>query len=152
MRYVYGITAAILLGGAAATLTLSPVGAQTAQNEPGAIAAAAPRAGAPMSFADLAERLQPAVVNISTRQSVQVQPAAQLPPGFEEFFRRFGGAGARARAGRRRHGHPARRLARLGLHHLGRRLYRHQQPCRRAGAARRGGRADHRHPGRPHRI
>ena len=89
MRYVYGVTAAILLGGAAATLSLNPVGAQTAQNEPGTIAAATPRAGAPMSFADLAERLQPAVVNISTRQSVQVQQR-QLPPGLEEFFRRFG--------------------------------------------------------------
>ncbi len=89
MRYVYGITAAILLGGAAATLTLNPVGAQTAQNEPGAISGAVPRSGAPTSFADLAERLQPAVVNISTRQSLQV-PQRQLPPGFEEFFRRFG--------------------------------------------------------------
>ena len=91
MRYVYGITGAILLGGAAATLSLNPVGAQTAQNEPGTIAAAPP-GGAPMSFANLAERLQPAVVNISTRQSVTVQ-RRQLPPGFEEFFRRFGGDG-----------------------------------------------------------
>ena len=89
MRYVYGITGAILLGGAAATLSLSPLGAQTAQNEPGAIAAVAP-GGAPMSFAHLADRLQPAVVNISTRQSVTVRQQ-QLPPGFEEFFRRFGG-------------------------------------------------------------
>jgi len=89
VRYVYGITGAILLGGAAATLSLNPVGAQTAQNEPGTIAAAPP-GGAPMSFANLAERLQPAVVNISTRQSVTVQ-RRQLPPGFEEFFRRFGG-------------------------------------------------------------
>jgi serine protease Do len=90
VRYVYGLTAALLIGGAAATLTIGPVGAQTAQNEPGAIAAAAPRAGAPMSFADLAERLQPAVVNISTRQTIQVSRQQQLPPGFEEFFRRFG--------------------------------------------------------------
>ena len=89
MRYVYGITGAILLGGAAATLSLNPVGAQVAQNEPGTVRAIAP-AGAPMSFANLAERLQPAVVNISTRQSVQVQ-RQQLPPGFEDFFRRFGG-------------------------------------------------------------
>ena len=87
MRYVYGITAAVLIGGAAATLTLNPVGAQTAQNDPATIAA--PPAGAPMSFANLAERLQPAVVNISTRQSVQVRQR-QLPPGFEEFFQRFG--------------------------------------------------------------
>ena len=89
MRYVYGVTAAILLGGAAATLTLNPVGAQVAQNEPGAINAV-PRPGAPPTFADLVERLQPSVVNISTRQSVQVQQQ-RLPPGFEEFFRRFGG-------------------------------------------------------------
>ena len=49
-----------------------------------------------MSFANLAERLQPAVVNISTRQSVTVQ-RRQLPPGFEEFFRRFGGDGQNQR-------------------------------------------------------
>ena len=91
MRYVYGITAALLLGGTAATLTFNPAGAQTAQNEPGTINAAAPRAGAPMSFADLAAKLQPAVVNISTKQSLQVSRNQGLPPGFEEFFRRFGG-------------------------------------------------------------
>jgi serine protease Do len=87
VRYVYGVSAAILLGGAAATLTFNPVGAQTAQNDR---AIAAPPTGAPMSFAGLAERLQPAVVNISTRQSVQVQQR-RLPPGIEDFFRRFGG-------------------------------------------------------------
>ncbi|MEA3004413.1 MAG: serine protease Do [Sphingomonadales bacterium] len=90
MRYVYGLTAAILAGGAAATLTVGPVGAQTAQNEPGAIATAAPRAGAPMSFADLTARLAPAVVNISTKQTLRVTQNSQLPPGFEEFFRQFG--------------------------------------------------------------
>ena len=91
MRYVYGITAAVLLGGAATTLAIGPVGAQTAQNEPGALTAAAPRPGAPMSFADLAARLQPAVVNISTKQSLEVSRNQGLPPGFEEFLRRFGG-------------------------------------------------------------
>jgi len=90
VRYVYGLTAALLIGGATATLTVGPVGAQTAQNDPGTIAAAAPRPGAPMSFADLAARLQPAVVNISTKQSITVNQNRQLPPGFEEFFRRFG--------------------------------------------------------------
>ncbi|WP_342354488.1 Do family serine endopeptidase [Sphingomonas lutea] len=45
----------------------------------------APR-GAPMSFADLSARLQPAVVNISTKQRVPVR--TQSDP-FEEFFRRF---------------------------------------------------------------
>jgi serine protease Do len=90
VRYVYGLTAALLIGGATATLTVGPVGAQTAQNEPGSMAASAPRPGAPMSFADLAARLQPAVVNISTKQSITVSQNRQLPPGFEEFFRRFG--------------------------------------------------------------
>ena len=90
MRYVYGITAALLLGGTVATLS-NPVGAQVAQNEPGTMNAAAPRPGAPMSFADLVARLQPAVVNISTRQAVTGSANRSMPPGFEEFFRRFGG-------------------------------------------------------------
>jgi serine protease Do len=47
----------------------------------------APRPGAPLSFAELAARLQPAVVNISTKQRVPVR--TQTDP-FEEFFRRFG--------------------------------------------------------------
>ncbi len=91
VRYVYGITAALLIGGSMTNVAVGPVGAQTAINAPGAINAAPPRAGAPMSFADLAERLQPAVVNISTRQSITIPRRRALPPGFEEFFRRFGG-------------------------------------------------------------
>src|SRR3546814_11657432 len=51
-------------------VTQSPVGAQVAQNEKSEIAKAVPRAGAPESFADLVEQLQPAVVNISTKQEV----------------------------------------------------------------------------------
>jgi serine protease Do len=47
----------------------------------------APR-GAPQSFADLAARLQPAVVNISTKQRVPVRSRTSDP--FEEFFRQFG--------------------------------------------------------------
>ncbi|PQM28566.1 protease [Sphingopyxis lindanitolerans] len=71
MRYVYGITSALLMGGTAlALVTQSPVIAQVAQNESSEIAKAVPRAGAPESFADLVEQLQPAVVNISTKQEV----------------------------------------------------------------------------------
>lgn len=85
MRYAYAITTALLVGGAAATMTAQqPAGAQVAQNEPGTIAASAPRAGAPMSFADLAARLQPSVVNISTTQRIEVQsnnPFAGTPFG-----------------------------------------------------------------------
>ena len=71
MRYVYGITSALLAGGTAlALVTQSPVGAQVAQNEQSEMARVVPRSGAPDSFADLVEQLQPAVVNISTKQEV----------------------------------------------------------------------------------
>ena len=47
----------------------------------------------PDSFADLAERLLPAVVNVSTTQIVEGKggPGFQLPPGspFEDFFKEF---------------------------------------------------------------
>jgi serine protease Do len=54
--------------------------------------------GGPPSFADLAERLLPAVVNISTSQTItsavdgeEALPDLQLPPGspFEQFFKDF---------------------------------------------------------------
>src|SRR3954466_13217519 len=85
VRYAYGVAMALLLGGTAFSLATGQAGAQIAQNAPSALA---PRPGAPMSFADLSARLQPAVVNISTKQRVPVR--AQADP-FEEFFRRFGG-------------------------------------------------------------
>jgi len=75
---------------------------------------------APQSFADLAERLSPAVVNISTKQNAPARrgrsevPAPQFPPGspFEDFFKEFfdrprgGGDNAPAR--------PTRRITSLG--------------------------------------
>lgn len=92
MRYAYAITAALLAGGATATLVLQqPVGAQVAQNAPAEMRSVAPGAGAPLSFAELAAKLQPAVVNISTTQRVQVQnqnPFAGTP--FGDLFGRFG--------------------------------------------------------------
>lgn len=95
MRYAYAITSALLLGGTAVTLAVQPsiISAQTAQNEPGAISSAAPRAGAPMSFAEMVAKLQPAVVNISTTQRVTVpsNPFAGTP--FEQFFGQRGGGG-----------------------------------------------------------
>ncbi|MGN6269179.1 MAG: Do family serine endopeptidase [Sphingomonas sp.] len=98
MRYAYGITGALLLGGAAAAMTLQPpAAAQTAQNEPGAIQAIAPKPGAPMSFADMVARLQPAVVNISTTQHVKVpnNPFAGTP--FAELFGQMGQGGTTTR-------------------------------------------------------
>ena len=103
MRYVYGITAALLARRRRRHADASgPVGAQTAQNEPGAIAAAAPRAGAPMSFADLAARLQPAVVNISTKQTHPGQPQPPAAAGLRGFLPplRRAGAGRQAAATR----------------------------------------------------
>jgi len=81
----------MLLAGSAATLATGfAAGAQVAQNEPAQMQTAAPRSGAPSSFADLTQQLQPAVVNISTRQRVKVQtnnPFAGTP-----FGDLFGGA------------------------------------------------------------
>lgn len=74
MRYVYAATAALLLSGSAYALTTGntspaesgmPVSATLAQ------AGMAPP-GAPATFADLAAKLQPAVVNIATKQKIQV--------------------------------------------------------------------------------
>ncbi|MCY7339874.1 MAG: trypsin-like peptidase domain-containing protein, partial [Sphingomonas bacterium] len=94
MRYAYGVAAALLLGGTAFSVATGQAGAQVAQNAPASLA---PRPGAPGSFADLAARLQPAVVNISTKQRIAVR--GQADP-FEEFFRRFGGEAAPGGSGR----------------------------------------------------
>jgi serine protease Do len=91
VRYSYGITTALLAGGAAISLiTGQPAGAQVAQNDPNEVRGVVPRAGAPESFADLTEQLQPAVVNISTRQRITVNanPFAGTP-----FADLFGGQG-----------------------------------------------------------
>ena len=82
VRYAYGVAMALLLGGTAFSLATGQAGAQVAQNAPSAM----PPKGAPISFADLAAKLQPAVVNISTKQRIPVK--TQSDP-FEEFFRRF---------------------------------------------------------------
>src|SRR3569833_1464327 len=78
---------ALLLGGATFSLATGQAGAQVPQNAPGT-SALAPRPGAPMSFADLVAKLQPAVVNISTKQRIPVK--SQTTDPFEEFFRQFG--------------------------------------------------------------
>lgn len=92
VRYSYGITAALLAGGAAVSLiTGQPAGAQVAQNDDRQISGIVPRSGAPISFAELTEQLQPAVVNISTRQRITVQtnPFAGTP--FADLFGNRGG-------------------------------------------------------------
>ncbi len=80
VRYVYGVTAAVLLGGTALAIASPSTMAQDAM--PSLVAqqsaTVVPRAGAPSSFADLVSRLQPAVVNISTKAKVPV--AIQINP------------------------------------------------------------------------
>ncbi len=99
------LAAAIGAAVAAVTAATLPVVAQSTQRQPAApsaatvqaapvapsIAPAQPPQGAPMSFADLTARLQPAVVNISTTQRVEVGRFPRFGPGtnLEELFRRF---------------------------------------------------------------
>ncbi|MDB5726257.1 MAG: protease, partial [Novosphingobium sp.] len=91
MRYAYGVTTALLLGGAALSLATGlPAGAQVAQNDAHEIQTVVPRAGAPASFADLVQQLQPAVVNISTRQRIKVSAQAN-PFAGTPFADLFGG-------------------------------------------------------------
>ena len=95
MRYAYGVTSALLLAGSAVALVSgNPAGAQVAQNDERELAQIVPRAGAPVSFADLTAQLSPAVVNISTRQRVRLQTQANPFAGtpFEGLF--GGGPGA----------------------------------------------------------
>ncbi len=99
VRYAYGLTTALLLGGATLSLATGyPAGAQVAQNEASRLATVVPRSGAPASFAELTDQLAPAVVNISTRQRIQVQqanPFAGTP--FEGLFGGPGGVGPQTR-------------------------------------------------------
>lgn len=84
MRYAYAISSLLLAGGAAISLATGyPAGAQVAQNDENQMSSVVPRAGAPASFADLTEQLQPAVVNISTRAQVAVRD-----PMYEFFYGR----------------------------------------------------------------
>jgi len=98
VRYAYGLTSALLVGGAAISLIGGyPAGAQVAQNDDSRMSSVTPRAGAPASFADLTEQLQPAVVNISTRQRIEVQQSRNP----------FAGTPLEGMFGNRRRGQPA---------------------------------------------
>ena len=86
MRYAYGVTSALLLGGAALSLATGlPAGAQVAQNDESRMQSVVPRAGAPESFADLTAQLQPAVVNIAVRQKVKDENPLAAMMGSAQF-------------------------------------------------------------------
>lgn len=80
-----GATLALFAGVAAAPALLARQDAHAQE------IVVAPPTGAPMSFADLIERVSPAVVSIQVRQRPGTEgegPSVEgLPPGFEEFFR-----------------------------------------------------------------
>jgi serine protease Do len=81
-----GAAMALFVGFAGAPMLFSRA-ANAQEINPSAVA---PPNGAPASFADLIERVRPAVVSISVRQrpdAAQGQSPEGLPPGFEEFFR-----------------------------------------------------------------
>ncbi len=93
---------ALLLGGTAlAFASQGPASAQVRDDTAASAPATAivPRAGAPESFADLTAQLQPAVVNISTKQRIQVSanPFAGTP--FEGLFGQRGDGQPQTRRG-----------------------------------------------------
>jgi len=84
VRYVYGVSAALLLAGStAALINGGPIGAQETARGVSTISAVNGSVNKGASLADLVEKLQPAVVNISTRQKVKVRnnPFAGSPFG-----------------------------------------------------------------------
>ena len=94
---VAGAAAVTAFAGLAAAPTILAARAEAQRITPQAIA---PPAGAPLSFADLIQRVSPAVVSISVRQKAGAQAGGDdadenLPPGLEEFMRRFPQKGPR---------------------------------------------------------
>jgi len=98
-RWLIGASAAALIAVGASALFSPPyTGAEVKAPAAPATVAAAPRmveAGAPFSFADLVERVSPAVVAVSTERGGEVA-RFDLPEGFRDFppfrdfFDRFG--------------------------------------------------------------
>jgi serine protease Do len=90
---------AALLGGALALALVQPAPAQDTTTHAVALA---PDGGRPLTFADLAERVSPAVVNITTTTVVAARtgPRGLVPEGspFEEFFNNRGRDGQPRRA------------------------------------------------------
>lgn len=84
---IAGFGALALFAGFAVAPTVLSRSADAQEITPSRIA---PPGGAPVSFADLIERVRPAVVSISVRQAPNTAAGPSLeglPPGFEEFFR-----------------------------------------------------------------
>lgn len=100
MRVAYALTFAALVAGGTASVVAAqnPATAQMAdtgvkpQNAPERMPAVPTTGtGMPFSFADLAAQLQPAVVNISTKQRIPVGQTRNAPQSLEDLFRQFQG-------------------------------------------------------------
>jgi len=92
---VAGAAAATAFAGFAVAPTLLSDRAEAQRISPPSIA---PPGGSPVSFADLIQRVSPAVVSISVRQRTGAQERfdfENLPPGLEEFMKRFPERGPR---------------------------------------------------------
>lgn len=92
---IAGAAAATAFAGFAAAPTIL---AERAEAQKITVPSVAPPGGAPGSFADLIQRVSPAVVSISVRQKANAGERADienLPPGLEEFMRRFPERGPR---------------------------------------------------------
>jgi serine protease Do len=92
---IAGAAAATAFAGFAAAPTIL---AERAEAQKINVPAVTPPGGAPGSFADLIQRVSPAVVSISVRQKANAGERADLenlPPGLEEFMRRFPERGPR---------------------------------------------------------
>ena len=98
-RGISGMTKAAFVAGFTA-LALMPIGPVNAETAPGNARLVTPFGPAPVSFADLAEKVSPAVVSISVKGSVKPvsrpfgnksQPFRGLPKDspFREFFKKF---------------------------------------------------------------
>ena len=151
VRYAYGVAMALLLGGTAFSIASGPVGAQVAQNAPSAMA---PRPGAPLSFAELAAQAA-AGGGQYLHQAAGSGPHPGRPVrGILPPLRRSAGAAGRppGPGPGDRSAHPRDGLARIGLHHLARRLRRHQQPSDHRRDRHRHRRHGHRHPDQPQGI
>jgi len=97
LKIAYALTIAALAVGSAAGVIAAqdPATAQVAvgqepQNSPAKIPSVpAMSNGTPFSFADLAATLQPAVVNISTKQRIAVANSQGAPQSLQDLFRQF---------------------------------------------------------------
>jgi len=114
------LTAAMLAlaigGGGAALVSTHDLMAQTALNPP---TAQAPGGGLPISFADVVERVGPAVVNVQVQKSVDASGGGGgmegIPDGAREFFKHFFGDQFNERFGQDQDGKPAPQRRMMGV-------------------------------------